>query len=172
MTRSRHRKQGRARWLVALTAALAVLVLVVAMAWVDREGDPGNAVTGDPAGDPAGTPTAEPSEPAAATSGTGSRGTSADTPVDDIPTLEVPTTTTAGRLDAVPLTGSAPPGATLRVQVADEAGGWSSYPLSVVSGPTGRFTTYVELGRLGPNRLRILEPATGATSNEVTVTVG
>jgi hypothetical protein len=177
VSRSRHRRQSRGRWLVAVAAALAVLVLVVAMAWADRtpgrdgadaggaDGAGSAATTGEDTGaaQPTGSPT--PANESASRSGTGSAG-------PDGTQLWLQTGTSAAqRLDAVPLSGSYRPGATLHVQL--EAGGsWSSFPLGVVVGEDGRFATYVELGGTGPNRLRMVEPATGTTSNEVVVTVG
>jgi hypothetical protein len=50
----------------------------------------------------------------------------------------------------------------LRVQVR-EAGGWTSFPLPVVTRPSGEFDAYVEMGA-GQYQLRILDPATGTTS--------
>jgi hypothetical protein len=171
VTRSRHRKQGRGRWLVAGAAALAVLVLVVAMAWADRGGgrdDDRAGSAADGAGDPAAsvaTPEADATGPSPATDDpTG--GASAGEPAV---TLEAGVTE-AARLDAVPLSGTYRPGATLRVQVADD-GTWSSYPLGIVVDDDGRFSTYVELGRTGRVRVRMVEPSTGVTSNEVEVTV-
>jgi hypothetical protein len=75
--------------------------------------------------------------------------------------------------DIVRLTGRVPAPASrerLQVQVLAPRG-WITYPLPAVSDRAGRFTAFVELGRLGPNRLRVIDPANGHVSNEVTVTV-
>lgn len=179
MNRSRHRKQNRGRWLAAVAAALAVLVLVVAMAWADRDGDGDGSAAGGPA---AAGSSAAPSDDSAAAQLRSPATTlpapqqesasSTATGADDQDLAVEAGATQARRLDAVPLTGSYRPGATLRVQLADSDGEWSSYPLSIVVDDEGHFSTFVELGRTGPNRLRMVEPATGVTSNEVVVTVG
>ena len=61
-------------------------------------------------------------------------------------------------------------GAILQVQ-RFEAGKWSDFPVTMsVSG--GTFATYVQTSRPGPNKFRVIDTDTGATSNEVVVTVG
>jgi hypothetical protein len=57
--------------------------------------------------------------------------------------------------------------ATLRVQLR-VPGGWEDFPLPVVTQETGSFQAYVELGR-GEYRLRIVDPATGTTSEDLTL---
>lgn len=179
MNRSRHRRQSRGRWLVAVAAALAVLVLVVAMAWADRDsGRDGSAAGGTaaagssamPGDDSAAAQLRRPATSMPAPQQESASGSA--TGADDQDLAVEAGATQARRLDAVPLTGSYRPGATLRVQLADSDGEWSSYPLSIVVDDEGHFSTFVELGRTGPNRLRMVEPATGVTSNEVVVTVG
>jgi hypothetical protein len=74
----------------------------------------------------------------------------------------------------VRLTGQAPAAdesRSLQVQLRAPRG-WITFPVPAVTGSTGRFTAYVELGRPGPNRLRVIDPATADVSNIVTVTVG
>ncbi len=51
---------------------------------------------------------------------------------------------------------------TLRVQLR-RPGGWTDFPLPVVTDEAGGFRAYVELGR-GQYRLRIVDPATGLSS--------
>jgi len=78
---------------------------------------------------------------------------------------------TAGSFEQVTLTGSyaGGAGATLQVQRL-EGGSWTAFPTTAsVDGET--FTTYVELGQPGANQLRVLDPATGRTSNVVVVTI-
>ncbi len=61
-------------------------------------------------------------------------------------------------------------GAILQVQRM-EGGKWSDFPVTMsVSG--GTFATYVQTSRPGPNKFRVIDTDTQATSNEVTVTVG
>ena len=57
--------------------------------------------------------------------------------------------------------------ATLRIQLR-VAGGWKDFPLPVVTQETGSFQAYVELGR-GEYRLRLVDPATGTTSKDLTL---
>lgn len=73
-----------------------------------------------------------------------------------------------GRID---LTGIYPggEGAVLEVQ-RFQAGAWTEFGLSVpVSDET--FSTYLQTGVSGLNRFRLIDPASGAFSNEVKVTV-
>lgn len=75
-----------------------------------------------------------------------------------------------GRID---LTGSysAPDGTTLQVQRLEAGNAWLDFPTTTsVSG--GSFSTYIETGHTGTNRLRVTDPTTGAVSNAVTVQVG
>ena len=61
-------------------------------------------------------------------------------------------------------------GAILQVQRMED-GKWSDFPVTMsVSG--GTFATYVQTSRTGPNKFRVIDTDTQATSNEVTVTVG
>ena len=57
--------------------------------------------------------------------------------------------------------------ATLRIQLR-VPGGWEDFPLPVVTQETGSFQAYVELGR-GEYRLRLVDPATGTTSKDLTL---
>ena len=61
-------------------------------------------------------------------------------------------------------------GAILQVQ-RFESGGWSDFPVTMsVSG--GTFATYVQTGRVGANKFRVVDTDTQVASNELTVTVG
>ena len=51
----------------------------------------------------------------------------------------------------------------LRVELW-EGGTWQAFPLPTKTDRTGRFTAYVELGRPGRYRLRVLDPDSGVTS--------
>jgi hypothetical protein len=75
-----------------------------------------------------------------------------------------------GRID---LKGSyaAPDGTMLQVQRAEPSGAWLDFPTTTsVNG--GSFSTYIMTSHIGTNRLRVLDPITGRTSNVVTVRVG
>jgi hypothetical protein len=80
----------------------------------------------------------------------------------------------ADSLDSVRLTGAVSgvePGTTLRVQLEYPERGWVSFPLPTVVDESGRFSTFVELGRRGDNRLRMIDRSSGATSNSVVVEI-
>lgn len=75
-----------------------------------------------------------------------------------------------GAFDRIYLTGSYRGGNGATLQVQRLAGGWADFPTTAtVSG--GRFTTYVESGRSGRNRFRVVDESTGRTSNAVSVTI-
>lgn len=79
----------------------------------------------------------------------------------------------AATYERVNLTGSyrgAPTGASLQVQRAEAGGAWADFPTSAsVSDST--FATYIETGRLGPNRFRVVDASTGKMSNVVVVLI-
>ena len=69
------------------------------------------------------------------------------------------------------LTGDYPrsDGASLQVQRFE--GSWVDFPVNA-SVRGGSFSTYVFTGRTGPNRFRVVDKASGRTSNPVRVVVG
>lgn len=75
-------------------------------------------------------------------------------------------------MQQIDLTGTYPggQGATLQVQ-RFTGGSWSDFPVTV-SVVGGSFSTYVQTGQTGENRFRVLDPASGTSSNEVVVSVG
>jgi hypothetical protein len=80
--------------------------------------------------------------------------------------------TQVGPMSRIDLTGTYPTGegAVLQVQRATDDT-WVDFPVTVtVSG--GQFSTYVQTGRAGPNRFRVIDTDTDLASNEVTITVG
>jgi hypothetical protein len=82
-------------------------------------------------------------------------------------------TETVGLLETATLSGryhDAPRQTTLYLQRLS-SDGWLSFPLPTVVTPAGRFRAHVELGQPGPNRLRIVDPATQTRSEVVTITV-
>lgn len=70
------------------------------------------------------------------------------------------------------LTGSylAPDGTTLQVQ-RREARGWRDFP-TTTSLNGGNFSTYIQTGHTGTNKLRVTDPGSGKVSNVVVVKVG
>ena len=82
--------------------------------------------------------------------------------------------TQVGPMQRIDLTGTYPggEGAVLQVQRATGPGdSWVDFPVTVtVSG--GTFSTYVQTGRTGPNRFRVVDTDKDEASNEVSVTIG
>jgi hypothetical protein len=82
--------------------------------------------------------------------------------------------TQVGPMGRIDLTGNYPTGegAVLQVQRATGPGdSWVDFPVTAtVSG--GTFSTYVQTGRSGPNRFRVIDTDTDQVSNEVTVNIG
>lgn len=80
-------------------------------------------------------------------------------------------TANAGSFERITLRGRYPGGNGRSLQVQRrESGSWARFPTSAtVSG--GSFRTYVASGQPGPNPFRVVDPATGATSNVVVVQV-
>lgn len=73
-------------------------------------------------------------------------------------------------MEQIYLSGTYPRGEGASLQVQRFEGSWTDFPSSAsVSG--GTFTTYVMTGQSGPNKFRVVDPATGKKSNPVTVTV-
>ena len=81
--------------------------------------------------------------------------------------------TQVGPMGRIDLTGNYPTGegAVLQVQRATGPGdSWVDFPVTAtVSG--GQFSTYVQTGRTGPNRFRVIDTDSEAVSNDVTITV-
>lgn len=77
---------------------------------------------------------------------------------------------TVGSMQRINLTGSYPGGGDATLQVQRKEGSWQDFPTSA-SVRGGTFATYVLTGRTGPNRFRVVDEATGRSSNPVTVTV-
>ncbi len=112
------------------------------------------------------------SQPAPEDTGEPSPGTetSSETPAEGI-SLSA-TQQSVSPMQQIDLTGTYPAGegAVLQVQ-RFEGGAWSDFPVTMsVSG--GTFATFVQTGRVGPNKFRVVDTDSDVTSNEVTVTVG
>ncbi len=74
-------------------------------------------------------------------------------------------------MQRIDLTGHYPGGDGATLQVQRQEGGWSDFPVDAsVTGST--FSTYVQTGRSGQNRFRVVDQATGRVSNPVSVRVG
>lgn len=80
--------------------------------------------------------------------------------------------TVTGTYERIDLNGtySAPDDTYLQVQ-RDEGGQWVDFPTNARVSSGGTFSTYVETGRNGPNRFRVVDPVTSETSNVVTITI-
>jgi hypothetical protein len=96
------------------------------------------------------------------------------TPTQDTGITLTAAQTTVGQMGRIDLTGSytTGEGAVLQVQRATGPGddSWVDFPVTVtVSG--GQFSTYVQTGRTGPNRFRVIDTDSDAVSNDVTITV-
>jgi hypothetical protein len=80
--------------------------------------------------------------------------------------------TAVAPMQQIDLTGSyaGGEGAVLQVQ-RFEAGSWQDFPVTA-SVSSGTFTTYIQTSQPGPNRFRMADTDSGATSNEVVVRIG
>lgn len=74
-------------------------------------------------------------------------------------------------MQQIDLTGSYPDGEGSVVQVQRfEGGNWQDFPVTAsVTG--GSFSTYIQTSQAGENRFRVSDTDSGATSNEVVVTI-
>lgn len=79
--------------------------------------------------------------------------------------------TTVSPYERINLTGTyaVPDGTSLQVQ-RQESGSWADFP-TTASVTGGRFTTYIQTGHTGLNRLRMTDTASGRSSEVATVTV-
>jgi hypothetical protein len=83
------------------------------------------------------------------------------------------TTRAAEKLHPVKVTGRYPDGSegTKLVVQWRYQGAWVTLPLPTAVLPTGRFSTYVQLGKDGQQRLRVVDKESGTVSNPVTLTI-
>ena len=115
------------------------------------------------------------------TTGSGSSAPGTDSP--DTPTPRRPRTaillnaapTVVGSFERITLQGrfrdQAAASVTSTVQVQRRDGStWSNFPVTT-DVEDGAFSTYVQTGRTGENRFRVVDPVTGRASNPVVVTV-
>ena len=121
------------------------------------------------------TPTALASSQPTLTAATEPTGPVLTTPSEDTGITLTAGQTKVGSMGRIDLTGTYPTGegAVLQVQRATGPGddSWVDFPVTVtVSG--GQFSTYVQTGRAGPNRFRVIDTDSDAVSNEVSITVG
>ncbi len=76
-------------------------------------------------------------------------------------------------MQRVNLTGTWPGHDKVALQVqSKQTGAWTDFAGVQAQVSGGTFTTYVQTGRAGENRFRVRDPASGAVSKAVTVTVG
>jgi protein kinase-like protein len=160
MERAGRSRTGR-RTLVAAVAAAAV-VAVSTSVWLGR--DP--VASGVPA--PASQTSAVGAGASAATAGTGAGSPAAADRSISLVDPGVP----AKRLQAARIQGRYPGAADtlLRVQRWED-GGWQTFPMSTRTDGTGEFTAYVELGRPGRYKLRVLDPDAGVESEPLVLRI-
>jgi hypothetical protein len=161
---------------VGLAAAIGLviaLVATVALRMAGVSGDDGPAPTvaaPDPEQEPtesSETPTASPEETPA-----GRSGPPATAPRPEEQRIQLwASQLAASSMERVTLTGRYLDGEGVTLQVQRmENGSWVAFPTSArVQG--GGFNTYVALGQPGPNRLRVVDPGSGQTSNAVVVNI-
>jgi len=80
----------------------------------------------------------------------------------------------ADSFEQVTLSGRLPgvaAGTSLQVE-RREGGSWVTFPVTVTTDASGGFSTFVELGQVGPNELRLVLPGSTRSTPQVTVTVG
>lgn len=144
----------------------------------------GDADTGPPVGLGTNTPPSESVSPTDTTSGapTTTAPTGPTTPTETSTTTRRPREpaislradpSQAGTYERVNLTGTyrRGEGAVLQVQRRLPGESWTDFPTDAsVSG--GSFTTYIETGQTGANEFRMIDTASGRTSNTVTVRIG
>jgi hypothetical protein len=95
------------------------------------------------------------------------------TPTQDTGITLTAAQTTVGPMGRIDLSGTytTGEGSVLQVQRATGPGdSWVDFPVTVtVSG--GQFSTYVQTGRSGPNRFRVIDTDSDTVSNDVTITI-
>lgn len=159
----RHKKASQRRRLLVAAALGAAVVGIAGFAWAQgaREGEPDRPAAVEVEATPS------------AASSTASDPETAE-PEPEPPSLSLSAARTAGALTATALRGTASglsAGASLVVEHQQPDGSWEPFPLPTVVDDGGSFRTYVELGRPGPNRIRVREADSGVTSEPVTITV-
>lgn len=80
---------------------------------------------------------------------------------------------TVASFERINLTGSYPgnDGAALQVQRSLGNGPWTDFPVDT-SVSNGTYATYIQTSMVGINHIRMIDKATGKTSNVVTVKIG
>jgi hypothetical protein len=168
---------NRRRAIVA--AAVSVLVMLDIVLWLrlfDPSGDDSARSGRSPAAGLETTATSTPGN--AATGSQGPAGPSEATPSPVVPFRDEQLTlrlgrTAAGPWETVRISGQyrgAATGTELRVQLQRDRE-WVNFPLPTVVRPSDGYRTYVELGGLGTNRLRVVDPESGGFSNVVTLLI-
>ncbi|MGI8700947.1 MAG: hypothetical protein ACR2JU_07035 [Nocardioidaceae bacterium] len=163
---------------IGLCALLAIAVLVggilalIAVRAADYVGIGDTSSSSDPAlVIPTANPPSQTPAPAPTTTPPTSAPTSRPPPKHLIALVASPRT--AGSFERVNLTGRYPgsDGATLQVQRSLGSGPWSDFPTTTTV-QSGTFATYIQTSMVGVNHFRMVDEATGKTSNPVTVTIG
>lgn len=172
--------------LAGLAALVAVgIVLGLLLSWastraLDAAGISGDGDAAPVTGPTTSEPTTEPtSEPDDGSDGPGPAGGPPAAPAQPTPNPPgqgslVADPESAGSFEQVALTGrlpGLPAGATLQVE-RREGGQWVTFPVTTTTDASGGFATIVELGQLGANVLRLVDPGSSRSTPPVTVTVG
>ena len=178
-------RDGRVLRLVAYSVGGVIVLGVVVgllLSWVGTSvldaaginGDDGGTaqrpIMQDPA-TPTASPTPTPAEPTT-TEPTEPTTTATDKPPGGTGTLVV-TPQSAPAFTRVTLTGrlpGVPAGTSLQVQ-RFEAGSWVTFPTTATAAASGSFSTYVEIGQPGANRMRVIVPGSGRSSPTATITI-
>jgi hypothetical protein len=156
----RHKRPPHHHWVLGVLCSVAALVVVVvAVALLD---DP----QGSEAADRTTRDRSVTDSAAAGDGATGAGAAPARIGLDRIATR-------VGRMEAVAVSGrfGGRSGTALRVQLLERPEGWVDFPLPTVVDEAGRFRTYVELGRRGTSRIRVVDPRSGAVSPVATIRV-
>ena len=95
----------------------------------------------------------------------GTREPSKSSPAAKATILLEPPAGSAKPFEAVRISGNYHGGSGRLLHVQQREGNrWLSFPLAAITDRSGNFSTYVELGKPGRYRLRVLDPETGVTS--------
>lgn len=159
--------------LLAIAVLIGGILAVIAVRAADYVGIGDTSSTSDPSlVIPTDNPPGSPSTTSPTTTPPTSAPTSRPPPPQHVLSL-VASPRTAGSFERVNLTGSYPgrDGATLQVQRSLGSGPWSDFPTSTTV-RSGRFATYIQTSMVGVNHFRMVDEASGRTSNPVTVTIG
>ncbi len=180
-----------ARWVVVRRLVLGFLVLVVAgiatgliVGWIgstvlgsvhDMKSPPppaARASTGPgPTSAPASTATSS-SSPTGAATPTGPTTSLGPTGALVIGSISPSTAAAGQRVDLRGAYPGAAPGTTIQIQQQAGSGPWKDFPAVTTVSRDGTWSMWIKTWLKGTQQLRVRDPATGATSAPVTLTIG